>query len=472
MNLFRLPLFFGFNTSPGKMVGLRFKMKNIRIFWFRRDLRLHDNAGLYRALKSGKSVLPLFIFDKNILDELPRDDARVSFIHETIFDLKKELENLGSSLIVRYGKPQEIWKNLIEEYDIEAVFTNHDFEPYANQRDRETEQLLSTKNITFHTFKDHVIFEKNEVVKDDGKPYTVFTPYSRKWKAKLTTRPDSFFNRKNEKEAVSFFFKPYPNEKYFSNFLKINPLENTNLNELGFIKSGLEIPGATVTRKTIREYAQNRDFPAVNGTSKLGIHFRFGTISIREKARRAQPISETYLNELIWRDFYAQILWHFPHVVTDPFRKKYNAVPWRNHQSDFEKWCDGKTGYPMVDAGMRELNATGYMHNRVRMITASFLTKHLLTDWRRGEAYFAEKLLDFDLASNNGGWQWAAGCGTDAAPYFRIFNPESQQKKFDKNFEYIKKWIPEFGTPDYPEPMVDHKFARERCLATYKAALG
>lgn len=446
-------------------------MTKTTIFWFRRDLRLQDNAGFYQALKASEKVLPLFIFDKNILEELPRDDARVTFLFDTISDLKKELEKLGSSMIIRYGKPEEIWKKLTEEYQIEAVFTNHDFEPYAKDRDAEISQFLNTKNISFHTFKDHVIFEKSEITKDDGKPYVVFTPYSRKWKAKLTTRPDFILNEKEEKEDLSYFFKPYPNEKYFSNLLKVNELEMISLKEMGFEKSTLEIPKPTVTRKIIREYADKRDFPGIEGTSKLGLHFRFGTISIREKARRAQPISEIYLNELIWRDFYAQIMWHFPHVVTEPFREKYNAVQWREDKADFEKWCAGKTGYPLVDAGMRELNATGFMHNRVRMVTASFLTKHLLLDWRWGEAYFAEKLLDFDLASNNGGWQWAAGCGTDAAPYFRIFNPESQQKKFDKKFEYIKKWVPEFGTDNYPEPIVEHKFARERCLTTYKTAL-
>lgn len=446
-------------------------MGKLNIFWFRRDLRLHDNAGFYRALKSGTKVLPLFIFDKNILDELPEEDARVTFIHGVISEMKIELEKLGSSLLVRYGNPDKIWQELTEEFDIENVFTNHDFEPYAKSRDEEIAAFLKTKNIGFKTFKDHVIFEKNEVTKDDGSPYIVFTPYSKKWKAKLETQPDFFINENKGKEDVSYFFKPYPNEKYFYNLLKTNELKSISLSDMGFKKSDLELPKPTVTRKIIREYNDKRNFPGIEGTSKLGLHFRFGTISIREKARRALPISETYLNELIWRDFYAQILWHFPHVVTEPFREKYNAVQWRDNEADFEKWCEGKTGYPMVDAGMRELNATGFMHNRVRMVTASFLTKHLLLDWRKGEAYFAKKLLDFDLASNSGGWQWAAGCGTDAAPYFRIFNPESQQKKFDKNLVYIKKWIPEYGTDKYPEPIVDHKFARNRCLETYKRAL-
>lgn len=441
-------------------------MEKITIFWFRRDLRLNDNAGLYHALKNHQKVLPLFIFDKNILEELPKKDARVTFLHNTLLNLKSQLENLGSSLILRHGTPTEVWKKLTNEYEIEAVYTNHDFEPYAKERDAAVAEILAQKDIQFKTYKDHVIFEKAEVTKADGLPYTVFTPYSKKWLAKLETRMEQVDNR-----PLSYFFKPYPTEKYFSNLLKINSLEPISLEAMGFELSDMAFPEREVKQKIIREYGEKRDFPAINGTSKLGLHYRFGTISIREKARKSQPLSKTYLNELIWRDFYAMILWHFPHVVGNAFRQKYEAVSWRNDKDEFQKWCDGKTGYPMVDAGMRELNATGFMHNRVRMVTASFLTKHLLIDWRWGEAYFAERLLDFDLASNCGGWQWAAGCGTDAAPYFRIFNPESQQKKFDKDFAYVKKWVPEYGTDDYPAPIVDHKFARERCLKTYKIAL-
>ena len=447
-------------------------MKKISIFWFRRDLRLHDNAGFYRALKRDLPVLPLFIFDRNILDELPKNDARVTFIHQTISNLKLELEKLDSSLIIEYGNPQEVWKKLIEKYEVGNVFTNHDFEPYALGRDGEAKKILTNKNIEFHTYKDHVIFEKNEVLKKDGTPYTVFTPYSRKWKEKLQSRLSKFKNENGKLSTVSYYFKPYPNEKYFSNLLKIKPLDNISLEKMGFEKSDIEFPKDSVSRGLILEYGETRNFPAIDGTSRLGLHFRFGTISIREKAMKSLGLSETYLNELIWRDFYSMILSHFPHVIGNAFRAKYEAVEFRNNKKEFQLWCEGKTGYPMVDAGMRELNNTGYMHNRVRMVVASFLTKHLLIDWRWGEAYFAEKLLDFDLASNNGGWQWAAGCGTDAAPYFRIFNPESQQKKFDKNFQYIKKWISEFGTDEYTEPIVDHKFARERCLAAYKKALG
>lgn len=439
----------------------------ISFFWFRRDLRLKDNAGLYYALRSGNPVQPLFIFDRNILDELTnRSDARVTFIHDAISDLQSHLQEFGSSLRVEFGKPFEVWKRLAAEHEIGAVYTNRDYEPYALKRDSELNHFLKEQEIPFHDFKDHVIFEGDEVLKSDGKPYTVFTPYSRKWKARLETDL-----RKTGDETLSYYFKGYPTEKYFGNFVKSQSLPVPSLAEMGFERSEIQIPGPDVSQKLIREYEEKRNFPALPGTSKLGIHFRFGTISIREKARKAQLLNETYLNELIWRDFYAQILSHFPHVAEHPFRAKYNQVQWRNNEDEFQKWCEGKTGYPIVDAGMRELNATGFMHNRVRMITASFLTKHLLIDWRWGEAYFAEKLLDFDLASNNGGWQWAAGTGTDAAPYFRIFNPTSQQKKFDKEMKYIRKWVPEYGTPVYSLPMVDHAYARQRCLATYKTAL-
>ncbi|MEM9884832.1 MAG: deoxyribodipyrimidine photo-lyase [Bacteroidota bacterium] len=440
----------------------------ISIFWFRRDLRLHDNAGLYHALKGEHPVLPLFIFDRYILDELPAKDSRVAFIHGVLQEMKTQLEEKGSSMEVRYGKPIEIWKALIEEYEIAAVYTNRDYEPYAKTRDGNVEKLLAEKSIDFHTFKDHVLFEREEVVKKDGDPYTVFTPYSKVWKKKM----ESEMEQDENGNVISDYFKSYPSEEHDDNFYESQPKEIPSLEEMGFEATEIAIPDKSVKQKIIKNYDETRNFPAINGTSRLGIHFRFGTISIREKARKARALNATFLNELIWRDFYSMILYHYPKVVDQAFREKYDRIPWRNDKADFEKWCIGKTGYPIVDAGMRELNATGYMHNRVRMITASFLTKHLLIDWRWGEAYFAEKLLDYDLASNNGGWQWAAGSGTDAAPYFRIFNPTSQQQKFDKDFKYIKKWVSEYGTDDYPEPMVDHKAARERCLKTYKEALG
>jgi deoxyribodipyrimidine photo-lyase len=447
-------------------------MKNITIFWFRRDLRLEDNAGLYHALKNNENVLPLFIFDRNILDDLEdKKDARVAFLHHTLSEIKEKLQAEGRSILIKYGKPVEIWASILQEFAIKAVYTNHDFEPYAIARDEAMRVFLQENKIEFHTFKDHVIFEKNEVTKDDGKPYTVFTPYSNKWKAKLKTRLSKVVNSEGKHEEISYYFKSYPCEKYANNFLKTADLPMPTLAEMGFNESNITIPSTEVSRGIIRNYDQTRNFPRLKGTSQLGIHFRFGTISIREKARNAQNINEIYLNELIWRDFYSQIMTHFPHVVGNSFRPQYDRIPWRNEPKEFEKWCEGKTGYPIVDAGMRELNATGFMHNRVRMVVASFLTKHLLMDWRLGEAYFAKKLLDFDLASNNGGWQWAAGCGTDAAPYFRVFNPTEQQKKFDADFVYIKKWVPEYGTSTYPKPMVEHVFARNRCLEVYKAAL-
>lgn len=440
------------------------------VFWFRRDLRLDDNAGLYHALKAGKPVLPLFIFDSNILESLDHpNDARVDFIHQTVSGLKQALAEIGSDLIVRYGKPEEVWAQLITQYRIAEVYVNRDYEPYARQRDTSVQIMLQKNDISFRTFKDHVIFEFDEVLKDDGKPYTVFTPYSHKWLSRLSQQT----SRVGEL-ATSFYLKPYPSDRYSAAFA---PMKTKSpmpaLEDMGFTASGFTFPSKTVKQGIIRHYDQTRDIPALDeGTSHLGIHFRFGTISIREKAAKAAELNKVFLNELIWRDFYSQILAHFPHVVTRPFKPAYEAIEWVNNQADFERWCKGKTGYPIVDAGMRQLNVTGYMHNRVRMITASFLTKHLLIDWRWGEAYFASKLLDFDLASNNGGWQWAAGCGTDAAPYFRVFNPTAQQEKFDKDFIYIKKWVPEWGTPTYALPMVDHKFARERCLNVYKKGLG
>lgn len=430
------------------------------IFWFRRDLRLEDNAGLYHALKKNNNVVPLFIFDSNILDELEdKQDPRVMFIHDAISDLKSQLKKMGSDIMVRHGKPVEIWKEIIKNFDVEAVYTNRDYEPYAKSRDNQVKDLLDDHQIEFHDYKDHVIFEEGEVLKDDGDPYIVFTPYKKKWIAKA------------DDGAEDFYLKSYPTEKYFSSFAKDISFEMPTLESIGFKRSNVEIPSREVKQKIIKEYDKNRNFPGIEGTSRLGIHFRFGTISIREKARKAWNLNQTYLNELIWRDFYSQILSAFPKVVDTSFREEYDNIQWRNNEEEFEKWCQGKTGYKIVDAGMRELNETGYMHNRVRMITASFLTKHLLIDWRWGEAYFAKKLLDYDLASNNGGWQWAAGCGTDAAPYFRIFNPYTQVEKFDKDLKYIKEWVPEHDSKNYPKEIVEHKAARERCLETYKSAL-
>lgn len=440
----------------------------INCFWFRRDLRLEDNVGLYHALKSEYPVLPVFVFDKHILSKLKERDARVTFIHQTLEHLQEQLKALGSTMLIKYGTPEQVWQELVATYDIATVFTNRDYEPYAKERDEAIEEYLTGQGIDFKTYKDHVIFERAEVVKADGTPYTVFTPYSKTWKKKLHSE---YAENGAESGALSVYLQSYPTEQYFDNFFQSSPIAMPRLAAMGFERSDITFPPNTVKQGIIRNYDQTRNFPAVNGTSRLGVHFRFGTISIREKARKAIQLNETFLNELIWRDFYSMILAHFPHVVSNAFRAKYDNIEWRIDEDDFQKWCAGKTGYPLVDAGMRELNATGYMHNRVRMLTASFLTKHLLLDWRWGEAYFAEKLLDFDLASNNGGWQWAAGSGTDAAPYFRIFNPTTQLKKFDKDLKYVKKWIPEYGTTKYPNPVVEHKFARERCLRTYKEGL-
>ena len=431
-------------------------MKKIAVFWFRRDLRLEDNAGLYHALKSKDSVLPIFIFDKNILDKLEdKNDKRVEFIHDAILDLNTKLTELNSSIKVFYSTPEKVFKELVKEYEITTVYTNHDYEPYADERDLGVKEFLVKHKIGFKSYKDQCIFEKDEVTKDDGKPYTVFTPYSRKWKLRLT----------------DYHVKPYPNKKYFSNFLKSDSFQIPTLKQLGFEKTDLETPSKTISKSVVTNYKEQRDFPAIKGTSKLSVHLRFGTVSIRALAKQALVLNETWLNELIWRDFYMTILYHFPHAAKNSFKPQYDRIVWRNNETEFKAWCEGKTGFPIVDAGMRELNNTGFMHNRVRMIVASFLVKDLLIDWRWGEAYFAQKLLDFDLSANNGGWQWASGSGCDSAPYFRVFNPTEQTKKFDPKYEYIKKWIPEFNTPDYPKPIVDHAAARLRVLAVSKEAL-
>ncbi|MCH6199980.1 DNA photolyase family protein [Aquiflexum sp. LQ15W] len=431
-------------------------MEKISLFWFRRDLRLEDNTGLYYAYSQEKNVLPLFIFDKDILDKLEgKKDARVEFIHTQILKLQKELKGFGSSILVKYGKPIEIYRQLLEEYDIQNVYTNRDYEPYAKERDQAIKDLLKEKGIQFLDFKDQVIFEKEEIVNGSGEFYKVFTPYSKVWLEKF---------QKTSLQILSLDPKK-------NNFYQTSPLPVPALEEMSFEKSGIEIPPLDIDKPLIQKYDSQRNFPAIKGTSRLGIHLRFGTISVRKLALEASKLNSTYLNELIWREFYMMILHHNPQVTDHAFKPKYDHIPWRTDEEDFEKWCEGKTGYPIVDAGMRELNATGFMHNRVRMIVASFLTKHLLIDWRWGEAYFAKKLLDFELSSNNGGWQWAAGTGTDAQPYFRVFNPESQTEKFDKDLRYIKKWVPEYGTSAYPKPMVDHKFARERAIETYKTAL-
>lgn len=428
----------------------------VTFFWFRRDLRLHDNTALFHALNSGVPVQAVFIFDSDILDEIEdKRDRRLIFIHEQLEKINEQLKEYGAALLVEYGKPLDVWKRFSDKYSIKAVFVNGDYEPYALKRDRTINEFLQTRNIDFCSFKDQVIFEKDEVTKGDGNPYTVFTPYCKKWKATI---------KKNS-------FSVLPSEKLIANFNKTNSVGIRSLTSIGFKKFPCNFPSTALDRNILKKYAEQRDLPAVHGTSRLSVHLRFGTVSIRELFRQAWTVSEKWTNELVWREFYMSILWHFPHVIGSAFKPAYDRLTWHHDESGFQKWCDGLTGYPIVDAGMRELNETGFMHNRVRMITATFLTKYLLVDWRWGEAYFSKKLLDFDLAANNGGWQWSAGTGVDAAPYFRIFSMDSQTKRFDPNFEYIKKWIPEFGTPDYPDPVVDYGFAGKRCLSFYKAGL-
>ena len=434
-------------------------MKNedqpIILFWFRRDLRLHDNRGLYEALTKPHRVLPVFIFDKNILRTLTsKKDKRISFIHETLENLNKVLKKSGSSLFIIHDEPLAAIKTICKSYHVREVITNHDYEPYAIQRDLTIATWLKSKNISFVSFKDQVNFERSEVMKADGTPYTVFTPYANAWKQRL----------KNEK------IKSFRSEKFLKNLLKTKPFHFPLLNEIGFEKTKTGVPQPSVDKKIITNYDKTRNLLAVNGTSKLSVHLRFGSVSIRKLTKLALELNEQWLNELIWREFFMMILFHFPHVVTKSFKKKYDHLQWRNDEREFELWCNGSTGYPIVDAAMHELNETGLMHNRARMIVAGFLTKHLLIDWRWGEAYFAEKLLDYELSSNNGNWQWAAGSGCDAAPYFRIFNPAEQTKKFDPELRYVKKWIKNFS-PDYLSPVVEHDFARKRALEVYKKSL-
>ena len=486
------------------------------VFWFRRDLRMKDNAGLYHALREHDNVVPIFIFDTCILGKLddPRD-ARVTFIHQSLMHLDAALREEGSALLVLHGDPVELFAMM----KTRVVFTNRDYEPYAWQRDGKVAGILAARGGALHSFKDQVIFEREEVMKPDGKPYTVFTPYANRWRAKLT----------------AFFSRSYPTEKYAHHLSKVvpspsadkqraswdmtsahpassspassnpislntassNPISSNpasfnptssnpasgqttipnsipSLEDLGFKapdNPAIEFPPRVVRRSVISTYDKTRNFPAIAGTTRLSVHLRFGTVSIRHLVRLALSENKVWLNELIWREFYQMILFHFPHIETQSFKPAYDRIQWRNDEEEFSAWCDGRTGYPLVDAGMRELNETGFMHNRVRMVTASFLTKHLLIDWRWGEAYFAKKLLDYDLASNNGGWQWASGSGCDSAPYFRVFNPELQRQKFDPEFEYVMKWVPEFQSSDYPPPIVDHAFARDRALRTYRGAL-
>ena len=431
-------------------------MDKISIFWFRRDLRLHDNKALFHALQSEEKILPIFIFDIDILKKIPKDDARISFIYSELKAMNTHLESFGTEIKIFHGNPKEVFKSLMKNYTIVKVFTNHDYEPYAIKRDLDIKKLVSSNKIDFQTYKDQVIFERNEITKKDGKPYVVYTPYSRKWLEKYETdKPEN-----------------YPSEDLLDRLYKKTKSETLTLSDIGFIETNIPIKNYIFNSRIINEYEETRNFPALDNTSKLGPHLRFGTVSVRQMVSRADAHeNKIFLKELIWREFFMQILWHFPETHKNSFKSKYDRIIWRNNEKEFQKWCEGNTGYPMVDAGMRQLNKTGFMHNRVRMLVGSFLCKHLLIDWRWGEAYFAEKLHDYEMSSNVGNWQWVAGTGVDASPYFRIFNPTSQIQKFDKELKYIQKWVPDFQEITYPSPMVEHKFARERCLKTYKDAL-
>ncbi len=429
----------------------------VNIFWFRRDLRFDDNVALFEALHDKHQVLPIFIFDSEILEQLPEEDARVTFIYETIQIMKRSLhDNYGSDIACYFGKPIQIFKEIIKNNSIETVYANHDYEPYALKRDEQIKSLLAEQNILFKTYKDQVIFEKNDIVKNDGTPYKVYTPYMKQWKALFKTKTLNLYDTKPN------LFK----------LVKQTHVAHQSLSEMGFKSSFQKIKDYNITSELIQNYEETRNFPSLDSTSRLGPHLRFGTVSVRAIIKKAiSEKNEIFLQELIWREFFMQILWHYPHTVTKSFKPKYDRIIWRNNETEFKAWCEGKTGYPLVDAGMRQLNETGFMHNRIRMLVGSFLCKHLLIDWRWGEAYFAEKLHDYEMSSNVGNWQWVAGCGVDAAPYFRIFNPTTQIEKFDKNLKYIKKWVPDFKELTYPAPIVDHTFARERCLNIYKEAL-
>jgi deoxyribodipyrimidine photo-lyase len=431
-------------------------MEALAVFWFRRDLRAEDNCGLFHALNSGMRILPVFIFDKDILDRLEnKHDRRVDFIHQQLVRLNNLFKQNNSSLLVYHDTPEKSFQQILNQFSIKAVFINHDYEPSAIERDEKIKKLLTAKGVDFFSFKDQVIFERSEVTKADGKPYTIFTPFSRIWKQKLSDAD----------------LKSFPSEKHLNQLFTNDKFRVPSLKDIGFEKTDFQVTDFTPDKEIIRHYEATRNTPSLEGTTRMGVHLRFGSISPRALARTAKKLNETYLNELIWREFFMTILYQFPHVVNSSFKKEYDYIPWRNNEDEFAAWCSGNTGYPMVDAGMRQLNETGWMHNRVRMVTASFLTKHLLIDWRWGEAYFADKLVDFELSANNGNWQWAAGCGCDAAPYFRVFNPAEQAKKFDPDSKYVRRWVKEYGTPAYTAPVVDHAFARNRALATYKKGL-
>ena len=429
--------------------------EDFSVFWFRRDLRLDDNLGFNAALSSGLKVIPIFIFDTDIINKLEKNDLRIKMIHAALVKLNDAMLGNRCNVGMYLGNPKAVFESLLKKYKIKSVYTNRDYEPYALERDKSIKSFLEKKNVTYKSFKDQVIFEKDEVVKDDGSPYKVYTPYSRKWIEKLNTTGFETCKSETKLNSLASLELPY-----------------LTLKEIGFDEKEFDIPIFNINSKTIEKYEETRNFPYLNSTSRIGAHLRFGFVSIRKLVEKALKNSNnTYLKELIWREFFMQILWHFPYTQEKSFKPKYDSIKWLNNDEEFKKWCEGNTGYPLVDAGMRELNLTGFMHNRVRMLVGSFLCKHLLIDWRWGEKYFAKKLLDYEMSSNVGNWQWVAGCGVDASPYFRIFNPKEQIKKFDKDFKYIKKWVPEFQSSLYPKEIIDHKFARNRCLETFKAAV-
>ena len=429
--------------------------ENFSVFWFRRDLRLDDNLGLNAALSSGLKVIPIFIFDTEIINKLEKNDLRIKMIHAALVKLNDAMLGNRCNVGMYLGNPKAVFESLLKKYKIKSVYTNRDYEPYALERDKSIKSFLEKKNVAYKSFKDQVIFEKDEVVKDDGNPYKVYTPYSRKWIETLNARGFETCKSETKLNSLASLELPY-----------------LTLKEIGFDEKEFDIPIFNINSKTIEKYEETRNFPYLNSTSRIGAHLRFGFVSIRKLVEKAHKKSnKTYLKELIWREFFMQILWHFPYTQEKSFKPKYDRIKWLNNDEEFKKWCEGNTGYPLVDAGMRELNQTGFMHNRVRMLVGSFLCKHLLIDWRWGEKYFAKKLLDYEMSSNVGNWQWVAGCGVDASPYFRIFNPKEQIKKFDKDFKYIKKWVPEFQSSLYPKEIIDHKFARNRCLETFKAAV-
>lgn len=431
-------------------------MQETALFWFRRDLRLKDNHGLFQALKSGRPVTCIYIFDTNRLSQLEKNDARITFIHNTLSDLKKELEEYGSTLDVRFGDPVKIFPHLIRVYNFRQVFANHDYDSYSTELDHKVRNLLMEHSIKFRSFKDHVIFEKNEIIDSKNEPYVTFDPYFKKWKKSITF--NKVFN--------------YKSEFYLKNLFNMSPIEFPTINQIGFEKSKIEFNSPSLSLSTIKNYDKTKTFPGIkNGTSRIGIHLRYGTISVRECVNFALSHNDSWLTELIWRDFYNQILFHFPHIENSSFKKSYDKIKWENNEELFQKWCEGNTGYPLVDAGMRELKNTGYMHSQIRIIVSSFLCKNLRIDWRWGERYFSKHLLDFDLASNIGGWQGAAGSGVESTPYFQVSNPLKQTHSFDPQLTYIKKWVPEFKNPDYPKPIVDFIESREICFKMYKKAI-